>query len=288
MAPPTTPKSIYDTIREVKKSIVYLGFQVNGAPQFIGTGFILGASGIYTIATAKHVATANPPEGADEGLHAYYNLRAGGLARRRVDEVAAYGGSWVFHPDDDVDLGVIPFSVDSGRDDLLAVPDNLYLPTSEVQETYETLQLSFDPLVEPEPLVSPVFRSGMVARVNRNKTLYLDGSAFPGNSGSPVFLKPLPSRFMPTGISIGDPLAFKFIGVVGAYIPYQDDAVSRQTGRVRVVFEENTGLSLVWSVDFLRDIQAGRAFSDQVTRLKAIGQPPSASASPTPGPPAVP
>jgi hypothetical protein len=41
----------------------------------------------------------------------------------------------------------------------------------------------------------------------------------------------------------------KVVGLVSAYVPYRDVAVSRQTGEVRVVFTEHSGLSHVVPFD---------------------------------------
>jgi hypothetical protein len=48
------------------------------------------------------------------------------------------------------------------------------------------------------------------------------------------------------------------IGIVQAYVPYQDVAVSLQTARPRVIFEENTGLAAVHPVDFIAETIAAR------------------------------
>ncbi len=41
------------------------------------------------------------------------------------------------------------------------------------------------------------------------------------------------------------------IGVIKSYIPFQDIAISQQTNRSRIIFEENSGLSLVEPVDYI-------------------------------------
>ncbi len=59
----------------------------------------------------------------------------------------------------------------------------------------------------------------------------------------------------------------KFIGIIGEYLPYQEVAISTQTGRPRVVFEENTGLSRVWSVNFIREIVESNTFKQQLDKV---------------------
>jgi len=62
-------------------------------------------------------------------------------------------------------------------------------------------------------------------------------------------------------------LGGKFIGIIGEYLPYQEVAISTQTGRKRVVFEENTGLSRVWSVNFIREIVESNTFKQQLDKV---------------------
>lgn len=111
-------------------------------------------------------------------------------------------------------------------------------------------------------------RKGVVSRVNNNDTFYIDGSAFPGNSGSPIFLFPTPVKISNGGISIGAPTKISLLGVMGAYLPYQDVALSQQTGRPRVIFEENTGLSLIWSTKFIDQIIQSEDFQKQIKVIK--------------------
>jgi hypothetical protein len=102
--------------------------------------------------------------------------------------------------------------------------------------------------------------------MNEDKTFYIDAAAFPGNSGSPVFLKPSlvfneNREFVTSG-------GGNFSGVIGEYLPYQEVAVSVQTGLPRVIFQENTGLSRVWSTSFITEIINSNAFTEQINRLR--------------------
>jgi hypothetical protein len=69
--------------------------------------------------------------------------------------------------------------------------------------------------------------------------LLIDAFVFSGNSGGPVFK---PCR---TALALGELETDCLIGMVKAYMPYTDSALSRQTGKVRVTFEENSGLAVV-------------------------------------------
>ena len=64
--------------------------------------------------------------------------------------------------------------------------------------------------------------------------ILIDSMTFPGNSGCPVVIS-----------SEGEGGAEgKLIGVHHSTLPYREEAVSRQTGRVRIVFEDNMGLAM--------------------------------------------
>jgi predicted oxidoreductase (fatty acid repression mutant protein) len=63
-------------------------------------------------------------------------------------------------------------------------------------------------------------------------------------------------------------LGGKFIGIIGEYVPYREVAISAQTGRARVIFEENTGLSKVWSVDFIKEIIDSDKFKEQLKKIQ--------------------
>jgi hypothetical protein len=43
------------------------------------------------------------------------------------------------------------------------------------------------------------------------------------------------------------------IGVVRAYLPYTDVALSQQTGQIRMVSQENSGLAEVLPVDYINE-----------------------------------
>jgi S1-C subfamily serine protease len=112
-----------------------------------------------------------------------------------------------------------------------------------------------------------VVRGGVVARLDREIVsdthgFLIDGMVFPGNSGGPVVLGP---EAMAISGTEGHDRAM-VIGIVSSYLPYQDVAVSPQTGRTRVVFEENSGLTSVVPLDpvieIVRDVLRGLAATE--------------------------
>jgi hypothetical protein len=74
----------------------------------------------------------------------------------------------------------------------------------------------------------------------------IDALVFPGNSGGPVITRPELTSIEGTKRQNNAYL----LGVVRAYVPYQDVAISQQTGRPRIAFEENSGLAEVIPMDF--------------------------------------
>jgi hypothetical protein len=95
-----------------------------------------------------------------------------------------------------------------------------------------------------------IVREGIVARirdtlVGASQTYLVDSFVFPGNSGGPVISKPEVHSIRGTS-AIG---AAYLIGIIRAYVPFVDVAVSMQTRRPRVTFEENSGLGEVHPID---------------------------------------
>jgi S1-C subfamily serine protease len=95
-----------------------------------------------------------------------------------------------------------------------------------------------------------IVRSGAIARIRdvlagKGNQFLVDASIFPGNSGGPVVTPPEIVAIQGTKAHGNAGL----IGIVRAYVPYRDEAVSRQTGMTRVIFEENSGLAAVHPVD---------------------------------------
>ena len=95
-----------------------------------------------------------------------------------------------------------------------------------------------------------IARQGAIARIRdaiagKSKHFLIDAAIFPGNSGGPVVTKP-------EIVSIQGTQAHSeanLIGIVAGYIPFQDIAISVQTKRPRIIFEENSGLGVVFSIE---------------------------------------
>ncbi len=272
-SPPTKPRSVYDVLRDVKKSVVFLGKPGPTGPAVLATGFIIDVGSITHLVTARHVIVNREGKRLDDDLTVYFNRKKGGVGSRSIDEIRRpLGIDWVMTKDETSDVALIPFGLNQAEDDVLRIPPEIWKPVGQLLETTDLFFLAYQPGTLPAQNVAPVIRAGMVSRLNDDRTFYMDGPAFPGNSGSPVFIRPSPARFLESGTALGqDPLAFGFVGLVGEYVTYQDVAISPQTGRTRVLFEENTGITRVWSTDHMRQLIDSKSFKDQKDGLRASG-----------------
>jgi hypothetical protein len=100
-----------------------------------------------------------------------------------------------------------------------------------------------------------IVRGGTIARISdclagQRESFLVDALIFPGNSGGPVVSRPEISAVQATKAQTASYL----IGFIEGYIPYEDYAVSAQTLRPRVIFEENSGLSEVVPVDEVQQV----------------------------------
>lgn len=104
---------------------------------------------------------------------------------------------------------------------------------------------------------TPICRMGCISRVTdaflqpeRVKYFLVDAQTFPGNSGGPIISKSEniliegTANFLPPSL----------IGVLSAYIPYSDILISQQTQEVKMVQTENSGLTIVYPVDRIKEV----------------------------------
>jgi len=271
--------SMKNLLTDLKKTVVFIGDISEGKTtnekkiNLFGTGFLVKIQDIYYLITAKHIIKDQDSGALKDGeMCVFLNAKKGNINFRKISEIKKnFKVEWVFHKNPDVDIAIIPWPLDLVNDDAKVVPDELFTKSDRIFELYDIFFLSFQPGIEMTKKIAPVFKSGTVSVINEDGTFYINASVFPGNSGSPVFLKPLPVRFdendLPVRRSVLDGT---FIGIVGNYIAYQEVAVSVQTKRPRIVFEENTGLSKVWPVEYIQEILDSDVFKAQQMGLKKV------------------
>lgn len=252
----------------VKKSVIFLGrMNPKNEPEFSGTAFLIDMENIHYLVTAKHVVEEfRNTFGSDNALAFYYNLKNQKYSYNLFSNLKKkHDVDWVFASNSDI--AVIPFGI-SKEFDVKTIPESFFLTSDKILELQDTFFISYQPGIKSKDKIAPIIRSGMISIFNEDGTFYLDAFAFPGNSGSPVFIKPSAFIFTQKGVSAGDPEACKFIGIIGEYLTYQEIAISAQTRRPRIVFEENTGLARVWPVQALIDLFNSPGFIKQHEKLK--------------------
>lgn len=263
-----TPKNL---LRELKKTIVFIGdMEKKDNITLHATGFMVSVKGVFHLVTAKHVVYDKETNSLkDDNMFILFNSKGKGINIRPIQGIKKeFKVDWVFHDKPEVDIAIIPFPLNEAQDDVKVIPDSMFTTSDNISELDDIFFMSYQPGIEPKTKILPILRNGIISLVDEDRTFYINAAAFPGNSGSPVFLKPTPVRFSANNIAIGDDkLGGTFIGVVGEYIPYQEVAVSVQTKKPRVVFEENTGLSKVWAVEFIKEIFESDVFKKQLGRI---------------------
>lgn len=272
-------KEFYNTI---KRTVVFLGNMSSEGEYYpYATGFLVNIQGVIHLVTAKHIVMENVDgeftgKSRDKELFVFFNTVDGKIASRSIDDIKKKNGiHWIFHKNERVDIALIPFPLIKRKDDVRTIPDNMFCSTERLFELCDIFYMSYQPGIKFEKKIFPITRNGIVSLVNDDKTFYMDGFVFPGNSGSPVFTKPFSINSYTNSHVAEEESSLsecRLVGVVGAYIPYQEKAVSTKTGRIRILFEENTGLSKVWSFAFIKEIVESDPFKEQMNRLKQKAQ----------------
>lgn len=170
-------------------------------------------------------------------------------------------GNWIYHPNEEVDVAVLPVRTDhlsaaSGK--LNFFHEDKHSATVQqlknlgVVEGQSGFLLGYPAAVHPGPTNAVIVRQSCIARIRNtysgsSQTIIVDGTVFPGNSGGAAIITPEMAAIEGT-----QPIQNAYlIGIVAAYVPYIDVAASQQTGKARITFEENTGLTIIYPVDFL-------------------------------------
>lgn len=245
------------------KATVAIGTPNSPTTIWIGSGFLYGQM-LHSnpqeqiqfrlfLVTNKHVVENQ------KNVNLRFENSAGGAIELTVQLQNNGNLIWTGHSDPEVDVAVLPID-----GNILA---KLIGPLFFFKDTDNSLSLAnpiADNLCEGDPIFIlgfplglvdnvenlPVIRGGTLARLKdckakRTKYFLVDCQTFPGNSGGPVLNKP--EMFALAGTT---PIPTCYlIGIVKGYIPYRDVAISLQTRREKIVFEENSGLSIVFPVD---------------------------------------
>ena len=239
----------------------------NAGPTWVGTGFIVGRflekhdeEKRYNtfLVTNKHVL-----QNKDDVILRFGNSDHSGVLDYPVKLNEASGPIWVGNPSPDIDVASFPVNPDVLKKDTAAFSyfalDDHAIGVAEMKEIGISEGDAIFVLGFPMGIVSSqsiyvIARAGFIARIrdvlnSQEPALLIDANVFPGNSGGPVVVRPEISSIQGTK-SVG---RAALIGIVKSYVPYRDVAISQQTGNPRVIFEENSGLALVETVDSIRN-----------------------------------
>lgn len=249
--------------------VVALGFDASdGKRKWLATGFLYGdpveakagkkAYRVYLV-TNQHVF---------EGKSIVY-LRCNPKQQRQAKEyklrLSGEDGSllWFANPNSEIDVAVVSINIRKLQEEGMQV--SFFRSDYDVVNIEKLLEFGITEgdfayvLGFPMGIIGGersfvVVRSGSIARIRdvlarANYEFLIDASVFPGNSGGPVILKPEATAIKGTKAQH----AAYLIGIVKEYVSYQDVAISAQTGKPRVIFEENSGLAAAHPVDSIQE-----------------------------------
>lgn len=230
-------------------SIEVLDAQGKGTP--IGTGFLLQTPNKHiALITAKHVVYENEGRGALLQSIAYRLNRKDGKSILFPDSgvSAKLSSGWFRSETTDVACRLI---LREDTSDFVTIPYSLFLSTQQMEAGAPLFIIGFPLGLRSDQYATPIVRRACIARVDQDM-LIVDGFVYPGNSGGPVIYEPTlqPGKGFTTPILQGE----WFVGMVLSEIAYIEPAVSLQTKRPRVTFEQNSGLSNVLPAEKIMDL----------------------------------
>ena len=176
---------------------------------------------------------------------------------------------WFFHPDRNVDIAAVRLNGkllrEQGLLDVFFLNDVNVASKSKLKSLRVSAGDGVFVLGFPMNLAGVqrnyvIVRQGCIAGIDEmldgvSQDYLLDAFVFPGNSGGPVILKPELTAITGTSTQLN----WYLIGIVRSYVKYVDVAVSEQTKKARIAFEENSGLAEVLPVDFIDEAIAAWA-----------------------------
>lgn len=250
-------------------AVVAIGIDiVGGEKQWIGTGFIVGRKendnrelSTYYIITNKHVIMSQ------KCVYVRFNSLVGQLVKDYRVDLYDKDGLPLFsaHPNkmtDIVALQILPGTLinDQSIWGAFDLEDHALvfeqMRATGVEEGSFVYALGF-PMNLVDSIKVPICRLGCIARVTdafllkEGTPVYLvDAQTFPGSSGGPIISRP--EHISISGTPNND--RANLIGILSAYIPYRETLYSRQTGRDRMIQEENSGLTIVHPVDRIKEV----------------------------------
>jgi hypothetical protein len=259
-------------------SVVSIGIEdtdENGKPIItsIATGFLVGkatgqtndAGPLYKlfIVTNKHVFYNKKANRYVKEVFFRFNTQDNKSQNFKVDLLKPDGTPlWLMHKNENVDLAVLPINanaINDAKTEYHFFSDNdLFFAKNFKEKNISTgdglFVLGFPRSISGKAKNFVIVRQGIIARVDEEVLdegfFYIDTSAYPGNSGGPVIIKPEIVSIQGTASNNSAGL----IGVISTGETYSDVAVSKQTGEAKIVFTEQMGLVRIVPVELIYEI----------------------------------
>jgi S1-C subfamily serine protease len=171
---------------------------------------------------------------------------------------------WFSHPNPKIDIAIAPINTQALREQKIKY--GVFLSDKHVLDRSKALADGISEgdgayiLGFPMGLIGGqrnyvIVRQGTIARLRdylagTSTEFLVDATIFPGNSGGPVITRPELTSIQGTK----NIQSAHLVGVIQGYLPYDDVAISTQTKRPRVIFEENSGLASVVPMDYVKEV----------------------------------
>lgn len=246
-------------------SVASIGVRNSSGISWIGTGFFSyrridqEGNAIPFLVTNKHVIN-----GKDSIVFRVQKTDDNSFETVDAPLVGAGRRIYLTHPQEDIDIAVIPLNGDYYTKRGLPFQgfdiDKHAMISSELLEEGAdegslVHMLGFPMGLVNETSTLPICRLGCIARIStaqilESHNILIDMQNFPGNSGSPIVTRPEITSIEGTKALDKSIL----LGIVHAYIPYQEKLINIQTKEVVEIRSENSGIALVHPVEFIREI----------------------------------
>ena len=251
-----------------KDAVVAIGIRSTRTKiAWIATGFVVARkneSGGYNtfLVTNKHVFEKDDGTVPNESLVLRFNLKNSIDAKDYDVTIVSDDGKkkYSVHKNKKTDIAAMilnPNILMHDLGDLSAFPletvalSRQEMIDNEVVEGALVYMLGFPSGIVGLNSKAPLCRLGCISKITEpspDGDFLIDIQNFPGSSGSPVINKIELTHLTDTKVYNKTSL----IGIVSAYLPYQDTLVSSQTGRPMQIVNENSGLAIVFDVDSIR------------------------------------
>lgn len=248
-------------------AVVSIGIGDKGPIRWIGTGFFVTRSiedptrGKPYLVSNKHVFGSFEKiviRMKEAGKDSLRNMTANLVDRTTKRPL------YLTHDQQDVDIAVLPLNAEVINNNNLEFPsfniDEQAMTSSElrnngVDEGSIIYMLGFPMGLVNQKSNLPLCRLGCIARmsetqINEEHNILVDIQNFPGNSGSPIILRP---EF----ISVNKTKSLNksvLVGIIHSYIPYRENLINSQTREIVEIKSENSGIANVHPVEYIREI----------------------------------